>query len=65
MGCDGKTDLKWGPLPGQYMQDTGKLIIDFSSKGGPSDLTGYLNTTSDSTQIQFEDGNVWPQVSGL
>ena len=63
--CDGKTDLKWGPLPGQYMQDTGKLIVDFSSKGGPSDLTGYLNTTSDSIQIQWEDGNVWPQVSGL
>lgn len=63
--CDGETDEKWGPLPGRYMDDSGKLVVDFSSKGGPSDLTGYLNITSSPPQIQWEDGNVWPQKSGL
>ena len=44
--CDGSTDTKWGPLPatttfgapGVYTYLEKTILVDFSSKGGPSDL---------------------------
>merc|ERR1712127_949106 len=36
--CNGKDDKPWGPLDGKVTGDT--IVIDFSPKGGPSDLTG-------------------------
>lgn len=54
--CDGKTDKPWGPLDGKVTDDT--IVIDFSPKGGPSDLTGTW--TPDSKRITWADGNFWP-----
>ena len=54
--CNGKTDIVWGPLAGLVMGD--KIIIDFSPKGGPSNLTGTW--TPGSKRITWADGNYWP-----
>ena len=62
--CDGTTDVQWGPLPGKQAGPiTGDLAIsvDFTSKGGPQDLKGVFNSTSNPPQIQWEDGNIWPK----
>lgn len=59
VACDGETDEPWGPLPGSVSGDS--ISVDFSSKGGPSDLSGSYNTTSNG--IDWEDGNVWSKVS--
>ena len=54
--CNGKTDIPWGPLDGKVTGDT--IVIDFSPKGGPSDLTGTW--TPNSKRITWADGNYWP-----
>lgn len=51
--CDGSTDESWGPLPAKISGST--IIVDFSSKGGPSDLTGVYSNNG----ITWEDGNTW------
>ena len=40
--CNGKNDKPWGPLHGKVTDDS--IVIDFSPKGGPSDLTGSWDT---------------------
>ena len=54
--CNGKDDKKWGPLDGKVTGDT--IVIDFSPKGGPSDLTGTW--TPAQKRITWADGNYWP-----
>ncbi len=56
--CDGKTDVEWGPLPSTISGTS--IIVDFSSKGGPSNLSGTFVQDS----IHWEDGNVWTKISG-
>jgi hypothetical protein len=59
------TLVSWGPLP--TLINGTAVIIDFSSKGGPSNLHGdwKQGTNKDGTNfsgIQWEDGNYWTQV---
>ena len=55
--CDGVTDIKWGPLPAVI--DGVSIKVDFSSKGGPTDLSGkYANDA-----INWEDGNAWKKLT--
>lgn len=56
--CDHLNDVKWGPLPAVITDST--IEVDFSSKGGPSDLTGKFN--SELNEIDWEDGNAWNRV---
>ena len=58
--CDGKTDKKWGPLKAIFDITGPTINVDFSSKGGPPQLTGTWNTTS--LEIDWVDGNNWPSV---
>jgi hypothetical protein len=53
--CNGVNDTRWGPLPATI--DVITIIVDFSSKGGPSDLQGRYNFSVPS--IDWEDGNSW------
>ncbi len=55
--CDGKTDVNWGPLPATI--NGIEIIVDFSSKGGPSDITGKY----DNEKIVWADGNAWVKLS--
>ena len=58
VSCDGQTDVSWGPLPASI---TGSdIVVDFSSKGGPSDLKGEHN--ADTLAVDWEDGNSWPKL---
>ena len=64
--CDGSTDIKWGPLEGttSWVKDGNSLwhkriVVDFSPKGGPSDLTGQWN--QDNFRLDWQDGNYWPK----
>lgn len=56
--CDGETDVAWGPLNATLADTT--IVVDFSPKGGPSDLTGTYS--ADTPGITWEDGNVWTQL---
>merc|ERR1712146_525972 len=58
--CDGTTDVQWGPLDAKVNGET--IVIDFSPKGGPKDLTGTLS--EDSKRINWADGNFWPHLRG-
>merc|ERR1711990_852540 len=50
----------WGPLEATI--DGDKIVVDFSPKGGPSDLTGTYEAQPDGTfGITWEDGNTWTQ----
>ena len=61
VSCDGTTDVKWGPLPGYTAAN--RVVVDFSSKGGPSDLTGKYQTSPDGKeQIVWKDGNAWTKL---
>ena len=59
VACDGTTDVAWGALPATT---SGPVIaVDFSSKGGPTDLSG---TYSDHTlAIDWADGNEWTKAT--
>jgi hypothetical protein len=39
--CDGTTDIPWGPLNATL--DGENIVVDFSPKGGPSDLSGVFD----------------------
>ena len=42
----------------------GKLVIDFSPKGGPKDFPGtFAAQTDGSAEITFEDGNKWTRAT--
>lgn len=56
--CDGATDVRWGPLPAVVSGSA--ISVDFSSKGGPSDLSGNYN--DDTVAIDWADGNSWPKI---
>jgi hypothetical protein len=56
--CDGSTDVKWGPLPATI--DKLEIVVDFSSKGGPSDLAGKYDFQG--SQIKWQDGNAWAKL---
>lgn len=52
----------WGPLPAVLADNT--IVVDFSSKGGPSDLSGtYTAESANSAGIDWADGNRWPKLS--
>lgn len=59
--CDGVTDVKWGPLPAVI--NSLEIVVDFSSKGGPSNLAGKFNT--DKQEIMWQDGNAWVKLSEM
>merc|ERR1712127_477080 len=42
--CNGRNDEAWGPLDAQINGD--EIVVDFSPKGGPSDLTGHYDSSS-------------------
>ena len=48
----------WGPLRGAI--DGNSIKIDFSPKGGPSDLTASYDV--DGEGIRFSDGNLWQKI---
>lgn len=56
--CDGSTDTKWGPLPATINGE--EIIVDFSSKGGPSNLAGKYNDAKQ--EIDWQDGNAWTKI---
>eukprot|EP00750_Incisomonas_marina_P004400 INCI13466.8.p1 GENE.INCI13466.8~~INCI13466.8.p1 ORF type:complete len:132 (-),score=19.95 INCI13466.8:150-545(-) len=62
VACDGKTDVQWGPLEATIKQDGSALqiVVDFSPKGGPSDLTGTWDAKD--AAIQWADGNNWTKT---
>lgn len=39
----------------------GKMLVDFSPKGGPKDLLGIYNTEKNG--IQWPDGNLWSKLT--
>lgn len=53
--CDGQTDTQWGPLPAKI--NGLEIVVDFSSKGGPSDLGGKYDEVKEA--INWQDGNSW------
>ena len=50
----------WGPLP-TFVNGT-SVVVDFSSKGGPSNLHGDWKETTEKKGILWEDGNFWTQI---
>ena len=61
--CNGEDDIAWGPLPGKITnQDTNAVVVDFSSKGGPTDLSGTFMPVPNPPFILWEDGNEWPKM---
>ena len=63
--CDGSdTGVKqeWSlPASASESGSTNSIVIDFSSKGGPSDLTGTWDAPKEG--ILWSDGNVWPKTT--
>lgn len=57
--CDGTSDIRWGPLPA--IVDGTKITVDFSSKGGPTNLSGTYD--SNENKIRWEDGNFWKKYT--
>ncbi|CAM9524648.1 unnamed protein product [Ectocarpus fasciculatus] len=57
--CDGNTDTPWGPLPATITDNV--IVVDFSTKGGPSDLKGEYNEQK--AAVDWEDGNSWPKLT--
>ena len=58
VACDGTTDVKWGPLPAAI--DGFQIVVDFSSKGGPSNLNGTYSFAQKA--IVWQDGNAWTKI---
>ena len=52
----------WGPLP--ITINGYDILVDFSSKGGPSDLPGTYSIEDGSSTgtITWDDGNMWSQL---
>ena len=59
VACDGSTDVKWGPLSAAI--DGLKLVVDFSPKGGPSNLNGTYSVERNA--IVWQDGNAWTKIN--
>ena len=57
--CQGTNDEHWGPLEAFITDDT--IVVDFSPKGGPSDLTGNYVEVDGTYGIRWTDGNFWPK----
>ena len=61
---EGGARVAWGPLPAVLGEDaaTGRpsLAVDFSSKGGPANLTGVWDNATQ--HIVWADGNVWTLI---
>lgn len=53
-------NIKQFSVPGTIQMMAKKITADFSSKGGPADLSGSFNET----HIEWEDGNVWTKIQG-
>mmetsp|Transcript_23215 Transcript_23215/g.46594 ORF Transcript_23215/g.46594 Transcript_23215/m.46594 type:complete len:179 (+) Transcript_23215:33-569(+) len=53
--CNGEPDLVSWKLEGKVAETGDKILVDFTPKGGPKDLTG----TWDKDGIVFPDGNKW------
>jgi len=60
-GSDTGKTKEWD-VPASATASSGSefITIDFSSKGGPSDLIGEWN--ADKNEIKWSDGNTWPMV---
>ena len=53
---DDKSQLEdWGPLPAVVNETN--IVVDFSPKGGPSDLTGAWDAATN--RIVWQDSNYW------
>lgn len=48
----------WGPLPASI--NTTTILVDFTSKGGPSNLAGTWDAVE--SKILWEDGNYWQHL---
>ncbi len=59
VACDGSTDVKWGPLSAAI--DGLKIVVDFSPKGGPSNLNGTYSV--ERSAIVWQDGNAWTKIN--
>jgi hypothetical protein len=61
-GDEGSLDcanaVAWGPLEASI--NGMNIKIDFSPKGGPSDLTAEYDVEDDG--ILFSDGNLWAKI---
>ncbi|KAJ1440535.1 hypothetical protein B484DRAFT_443413, partial [Ochromonadaceae sp. CCMP2298] len=59
--CDGTTDVAW-EVPA--VLDALVIVANFSSKGGPENLTGKYGDVGayGAHEIRWEDGNVWPKL---
>lgn len=64
-GDEGSSDcanpVAWGPLEASVSGDA--IKIDFSPKGGPSDLTAEYDHDDDG--ILFSDGNLWSKLHSM
>ena len=65
VACHGANDKPWGPLNGKVVN--GNIVIDFTPKGGPPDLTGNLDPTTKRLNWTGHgaDGNYWPMVQAF
>ena len=63
--CDGSDTgptQEWSlPATASQSGTTDKIVIDFSSKGGPSDLSGVWD--AEKVGITWSDGNTWPKTT--
>lgn len=56
--CSGSSDQSWGPL--DAILNGSHIIVDFSPKGGPKNLSGvFVPLTS---KIEWSDGNHWTRL---
>ena len=56
-GRDTKKGKKWR-ITGKYNKKNGRSILDFSSKGGPKNITAKIKKN----KIVFGDGNAWKRI---
>lgn len=63
--CSGTPELTdvWS-IQGKVAESGDEIFIDFSSKGGPKNLVGKLDTFGGVEGIVFPDGNKWTKVAG-
>ena len=61
VGSDDGT--KFWTINGSWVEkDSGSILVDFSPKGGPSDLSGTFSCASQDNndcKITWQDGNAW------
>lgn len=50
-------EVTW-KLEGAFDKEDGKVLVDFSPKGGPKDLEGKVTAQG----IEWPDGNIWKKV---